>query len=113
MASRTASELTHPDTEDIELLKVLSALSDPVRAGIVAQLVDRPGMNCGGFFPHLTASVLTRHFRVLREAGVIRQEDAGVRRENTLRKDDLDRRFPGLLDLVVREACDGRLPRVP
>jgi DNA-binding transcriptional ArsR family regulator len=48
--------------------------------------------------------VLTRHFRVLREAGVIRQHDVGTRRINTLRKEELDQRFPGLIDLVLKES---------
>ena len=49
--------------------------------------------------------MLTRHFRVLREAGLIRQNiDVGTRRINTLRKEDLDQRFPGLLDLVLKES---------
>ncbi|GAA1656826.1 ArsR/SmtB family transcription factor [Actinoplanes couchii] len=113
MASRTPTPLTHPDIDDIDLLTVLSALADPVRLGIVVKLVGRPGLTCGGFYPDVTASVLTRHFRVLREAGVIRQEDSGVRRENTLRKADLDARFPGLIDIIVKEAADGAIPRLP
>lgn len=107
MASRTTSPLQHPDVEDFELLKVMNALADPVRVGIVVKLVDCPGLSCGGFYPDLTASVLTRHFRVLREAGVIRQQDNGVRRENVLRKEELDQRFPGLIDLLVEEFPHG------
>ncbi|WP_251983391.1 ArsR/SmtB family transcription factor [Streptomyces rapamycinicus] len=57
--------------------------------------------NAGG--TDVAASVLTRHFRVLREAGLIRQHDVGTRRINTLCKEELDRRFPGLLALVLRE----------
>ena len=78
MASRTPSPLVHPDVEDFDLLTVLSALADPVRLGIVVKLIGCPGLSCGGFYPHLTASVLTRHFRVLREAGIIHQRDSGV-----------------------------------
>jgi len=113
MASRTPSPLAHPDVDDFDLLTVLSALSDPVRLGIVVKLIGCPGLSCGGFYPHLTASVLTRHFRVLREAGIIHQQDSGIRRENVLRKDELDQRFPGLIDLIVKEAADGRVPQLP
>jgi len=113
MAARTPTPLEHPDLEDFDLLKVLGALADPVRAGIVAKLAHSPGLSCGGFFPHLTASVLTRHFRILREAGVIHQSDIGIRRENVLRKADMDQRFPGLLDLVLAEALSGALPQLP
>ncbi|MFF7987191.1 ArsR/SmtB family transcription factor [Streptomyces sp. NPDC007901] len=104
MASRTPAPLAHPDLDDVDLRTVLSALSDPLRLEMVVRLINSPGLSCGGFFPHLTASVLTRHFRALREAGIIRQSDSGIRRENVLRKDELDQRFPGLIDLIVKEA---------
>ncbi len=54
---------------------------------------------------------LTRHFRVLREAGLIRQHDVGTRRINTLRKEELDQRFQGLLDLVLKESAGRVTPR--
>jgi DNA-binding transcriptional ArsR family regulator len=68
-----------------------------------------PGLACSVFRQDVTASVLTRHFRVLREAGVIRQHDVGTRRIDTLRKGELDQRFPGLLDLVLKESA-GHVP---
>ena len=46
-------------------------------------------------------STCTHHFRVLREAGVIRQRHEGTSRLNSLRRADLDTRFPGLLDAVL------------
>ncbi|MDO8152638.1 helix-turn-helix transcriptional regulator [Isoptericola sp. b408] len=110
MASRTSSPLVHPDAADFDLFTVMSALSDPTRLGIVIMLSNDPGLNCGGFYRDVTPSVLTRHFRVLREAGVIRQEDVGNQRVNTLRRDELDRRFPGLLDLVIKEGADRAAP---
>jgi DNA-binding transcriptional ArsR family regulator len=113
VASRSSSPLDHPRAEDFNLLSVLSALSDPVRVGIVVMLVDEPGLSCGGFYPHLTPSVLTRHFRVLREAGIIHQQDSGIRRENILRKNELDQRFPGLVDLIVEEAARDKIPSLP
>lgn len=113
MASRTPTPLHHPDTADIDLLTVMNALSDPVRLGMVVKLAGNPGLTCGGFYPDRTASVLTRHFRVLREAGIIRQHDSGVRRENVLRRNELDTRFPGLIDLILTEAATGRIPPPP
>ncbi|BBE24611.1 transcriptional regulator (plasmid) [Arthrobacter sp. MN05-02] len=94
MASRTSSPLAHPEVDTFDLLKIFGALSDPVRLGIIVRLHGEPGLSCGGFYPHLTPSVLTRHFKVLREAGIIHQQDSGARRENLLRKDELDQRFP-------------------
>ncbi|PBC92768.1 DNA-binding transcriptional ArsR family regulator [Streptomyces sp. Ag82_O1-15] len=96
--------LVHPDTDDLDLFKIMSALTDETRLTIVVTLSVSPGLACSGFTQDVTASVLTRHFRVLREAGLIRQHDVGTRRFNTLRKEDLDQRFPGLLDLVLKES---------
>ncbi|MGY0390625.1 ArsR/SmtB family transcription factor [Nocardioides sp. WG-D5] len=104
MASRTSSPLIHPDADDFDLFKIMSALTDETRLTIVVTLAASPGLACGGFNREVTASVLTRHFRVLREAGIIRQHDVGTRRTNTLRKEELDQRFPGLMDLVLKES---------
>ena len=53
----------------------------------------------------MTKSTCTHHFRVLREAGVIRQRVEGTTRLNSLRREDLDSRFPGLLDSVLQAAA--------
>jgi DNA-binding transcriptional ArsR family regulator len=98
---------THPTTdqpaaEDIELGAVLHALSDPVRLKIVTALDTRPGAcPTGSIDVPVSKSTCTHHFRVLREAGVIRQRPEGTARLNTLRRDDLDARFPGLLDAIL------------
>ena len=113
MASRTATPLAHPHVDTFDLLTIFGALADPVRLGIVVKLHGEPGLACGGFYPHLTPSVLTRHFRVLREAGIIHQEDSGARRENVLRKEELDGRFPGLIDLIVSDAASGKIAGLP
>ncbi|WP_037144115.1 ArsR/SmtB family transcription factor [Rhodococcoides fascians] len=112
MASRTSSPLVHPATNDLDLFKIMSALSDETRLTMLVTLAASPGLACSGITQDVTASVLTRHFRVLREAGVIFQHDVGTRRINTLRKDDLERRFPGFLDLVLRESVGRVTPYV-
>src|SRR3954465_8210252 len=85
------------------LEEVLAALSDPVRMRIVRTLAAEPdGRPCGTFDLPVTKSTPSHHFRVLREAGLIEQEHRGRTRHTTLRRDDLERRFPGLLDLVLR-----------
>lgn len=113
MASRTSSPLVHPRVDSFDLLSILNALADPVRLGIVVRLFGEPGLACGGFYPRLTPSVLTRHFKILREAGIIHQQDSGARRENVLRKSELDARFPGLIDLIVAEAALGKIEGLP
>ncbi len=97
----------HPTTEDIELPTVLHALSDPQRLRIVRELsADPQPRQCRAFDVSVSKSTCTHHFRVLREAGVIRQEQIGTSRLNSLRRDDLDERFPGLLDAVLASADD-------
>jgi DNA-binding transcriptional ArsR family regulator len=92
----------HPPTEDIELPAVLHALSDPQRLAIVRLLSeDATPRRCGSFDLDVTKSTLTHHFRVLREAGVIEQRIDGTAKLNSLRRKDLDERFPGLLDAVL------------
>ncbi|WP_433435466.1 ArsR/SmtB family transcription factor [Nonomuraea sp. CA-141351] len=93
--------LVHPGTEELDVLDVLHALADPTRMTIVQTLRAAPERACGTFPVDVAPSTLTHHFRVLREAGIIRQREEGNRRWTTLRMDDLDARFPGLLDAIV------------
>ncbi|MEU1719597.1 helix-turn-helix domain-containing protein [Nonomuraea sp. NPDC005692] len=92
----------HPDLREVTLQRVLEALVDPVRRSIVTQLDAAAGdISCGGFDISVSKSTATHHFRVLREAGLIRQHYAGTSRLNTLRRAEFDQAFPGLLDAVV------------
>jgi hypothetical protein len=107
MASRNSTALTHPDVSEIDLFRLMAATTDPVRLGIVMQLAaSTEDIPCTDFALPVTKSAGTRHFRVLREAGVIHQHDVGVRRMSRLRSDDLETRFPGLLKLVLKEAAN-------
>jgi DNA-binding transcriptional ArsR family regulator len=100
-----AQEIAHPHRDELELTAVLHALSDPVRLAIVAALAGDDGeRTCGSFDVSVTKSTCTHHFRVLREAGLIHQRHQGTARLNTLRRDDLDARFPGLLGTILRAA---------
>jgi DNA-binding transcriptional ArsR family regulator len=95
-------ELHHPDRNELELAAVLHALSDPQRLEIVRKLADSPGpVACGSIELGVAKSTMTHHYRVLREAGVIRQERRATAKLTQLRGEDLDARFPGLLDAVL------------
>jgi DNA-binding transcriptional ArsR family regulator len=97
--------LYHPPLEDLELPKVLHALSDPARLQIVRELdLDPTPRPCGSFDLGVTKSTCTHHFRVLREAGVVTQQLQGTSKLTSLRREDLDARFPGLLDAVLDAA---------
>ncbi|MFD4657723.1 ArsR/SmtB family transcription factor [Kitasatospora sp. NPDC058444] len=93
----------HPSIEEMDLRTVLNALADPLRFGVITALLgeaEGAERTVASFGLPVSKSTLTHHFRVLREAGLIRQVDRGNSRAATLRREDLDRRFPGLLDLV-------------
>jgi DNA-binding transcriptional ArsR family regulator len=94
--------LPHPARDELELSAVLHALSDPQRLHVVRVLAETAApRRCGSFGLSVTKSTATHHFRVLREAGVIEQCEEGTARLNSLRREDLDERFPGLLDAIL------------
>ncbi len=95
--------LHHPGRDAITLDGVLHALADPVRRGVVRKLLASPGLHCAGGCPDLPPSTISFHHRVLREAGLIRSEKQGVAVTNTLRLDDVERRFPGLLAAILAQ----------
>lgn len=93
--------LIHPAPRDISLPGVLYALGDPTRLQIVRCLAETGAVCCNSLSQDLPKSTLTRHFRVLRENGVISQQVRGRQFLNALRRDDLDALFPGLLDAIL------------
>ncbi|MGC4958418.1 ArsR/SmtB family transcription factor [Actinomadura citrea] len=103
--------LAEPAVEDLRLETVFGALSGPLRLAIVRKLLlereefDHP---CGWFGFDRPKSSLTHHFKALREAGVLRQRQYGLERRSEVRVDDLDARFPGLLDLIASSSTEDR-----
>jgi DNA-binding transcriptional ArsR family regulator len=96
------AKLHHPDRDEIELPAVLHALSDPHRLEMVRRLAsDTEPRPCGTFGFDISKSTMTHHFRTLREAGVIEQHKEGTSKLTSLRREDLDVRFPGLLDSIL------------
>ncbi|POX55250.1 ArsR family transcriptional regulator [Streptomyces sp. Ru71] len=96
--------LPEPGVDELRLDTVLGALSDPLRLTIVRKLLlesENFDHSCGWFGFDRPKSSLTHHFKVLREAGLTRQRQYGLERRSQVRVDDLNARFPGLLDLVA------------
>jgi DNA-binding transcriptional ArsR family regulator len=94
--------LQQPTREEMRIEQVLHALGDPVRLMIVQALAAASeGVACGDISVPVTKSTTTHHMRTLREAGVISMRTEGTRRMSTLRRDDLDALYPGLLDGVL------------
>jgi DNA-binding transcriptional ArsR family regulator len=102
MQIEQAPALHHPDANEIRLPAVLHALSDPQRLHIVLELAAAGEPRaCGSIELNVSKSTMTHHFRVLREAGLIRQERVGTTKLTSLRREDIESRFPGLLDAVL------------
>jgi DNA-binding transcriptional ArsR family regulator len=99
--------ITHPAIEDVALSQLLSALSDPVRLGIVRQLAEHGEATCTALDAGRPKSTMSHHFRVLREAGVIATRNEGTTHINELRRDDLERKFPGLLVAILAVGAAG------
>jgi DNA-binding transcriptional ArsR family regulator len=102
--TRTVSELHHPDPAELDLASLLHALSDPMRLEIVRNLAEVDSCSCKAIELPVSKATASHHFKVLRLAGVIAQHDEGTRRISRLRRDELEQRFPGLLESVLRAA---------
>src|SRR5476651_1902804 len=94
--------LPHPARADLDLTRVLFALSDPNRLRIVHALARDGEKMCGAIPLALSKSSCSRHYRVLRESGIIQMRPQGTAYLNSLRRKDLSARFPGLLAAVLR-----------
>lgn len=93
--------LFHPDTADLQLSSVLYALSDPVRLMLVSKLRQAGERACGDIELPIAKSTVSHHTRTLREAGIVRTRIHGTQRILSLREEDLEARFPGLLNSIL------------
>ena len=100
----TTRTLEHPDLGEVELTPVLFALSDPARLELI-RLIAAEGpqtvAQCQVVDPDAPKSTFSHHLKTLREAGLIRNEPSGRQRTISLRRQELNERFPGLLDSVL------------
>jgi DNA-binding transcriptional ArsR family regulator len=99
--------LSHPSIEDVTVETVFHALSDPVRVAIFEQIAGSSAkQTCSDFLVVrdrvVPKSTLSQHFKVLREAGLIRSERHGVEMHNTSRCAEIEKRFPGLIPSIVK-----------
>jgi DNA-binding transcriptional ArsR family regulator len=97
-------QFVHPSRSEISLAGVLGALADPMRLRIVKSLAAQSDcMSCTEAAPcaDMAKSTLSNHFRILREAGLIRTSKQGVQHRNVLREEDINARFPKLLKMIL------------
>ena len=100
-AEPTPRELWYPEREDITIYGVLAALSDPTRLEIVRALAQHEERCPFDFLDITSKQNLTHHFKVLREAGLIKARYEGRKKFVWLRRDLLDEMFPGMLDGIL------------
>ena len=95
----------HLAVEELDGMRILQALADPVRLEIVRQLAgcpERGELPCGGVRVPVTKATASHHFKTLLDAGVIAERREGTRKYLHLRRAELDARFPGMIDSVLR-----------
>ena len=102
-------EIRHPPASELDLATILRTVGDPVRLAIVRMLADDRERRCTAVGDELgtPASTLSYHLRLLREAGVTRTRAEGSERHISLRRDDLERLYPGLLEVLVAKRRSG------
>ncbi len=112
--------IPHPAVEDITVEGILHALSDPTRIAIFSKIASSGcSSNCSSFLnvceKEIPKSTLSQHFKLLRDAGLIRSERIGVEMQNTSRCKEIEKRFPGLIPAIVAalavQSGDGSAPR--
>ncbi|GAA1841780.1 DNA-binding transcriptional regulator, ArsR family [Brevibacterium sandarakinum] len=101
--------LPEPAVDEIRLERIMGVLAEPLRLTIIQKLLlssEDFDQTCGWFGFDRPKSTLTHHFKALREAGVITQRQYGLERRSRVRLEDLNTRFPGLVDLVLDWRAD-------
>ncbi|MBC2593954.1 winged helix-turn-helix transcriptional regulator [Ruficoccus amylovorans] len=96
----------HPDLEEVSLTTAMQALADPARMAILRAVVESESgeIACNEISLQLSKATVSHHFETLREAGLIRTRVAGTKCLSSLRGEEFDERFPGLLELVLNES---------
>lgn len=96
----------HPNAAELSLERIFHALSDPARLDIVRHLARVKEATCGELDGGRPKSSMSHHFRILRDAGLVRTVAAGTVHQNTLRIAELNARFPGLLKAILAQVPD-------
>ena len=107
-------DVVEPAADDMLLPKMLAALADPHRLATVRFLAARGESWCAQVMQEagleMTKSTFSHHLRILREAGLVTKRIQGAKGYAQLRKEDLDSRFPGLMDAIIDAEVPARQP---
>lgn len=103
MATQARERIHHPDVAAFDLATIMRTLGDPVRLEIVRHLANGGEHLCGDLSKALEIPTSTGsyHLKLLREAGLTRTRANGTQRLISLRSDDLESRFPGLVNVLT------------
>jgi DNA-binding transcriptional ArsR family regulator len=93
----------HPPPDQLTLERIFHALSDPIRLEIVQHLARVEMATCGELDGGRPKSSMSHHFRILRDAGLVHTQAEGTNHQNRLRLDELNARFPGLMEAVLAQ----------
>ena len=106
--SPRTERIRHPEVESFDLATIMRALGDPIRIEMVRRVDAEGEILCTELYERLglPSSTGSYHLRQLREAGITRARAIGTKRMTSLRREDLESRFPGLIDVVLRDAPD-------
>jgi DNA-binding transcriptional ArsR family regulator len=97
--------LHYPSLSKIPLSLVFNALSDPIRLEILFTLMNKPEISCGSCKSALSKSTMSHHFKVLTQAGLIKKREHGKVHYLSIRKSEIEKRIPGLLEML--ESANG------
>ncbi|MDG1287983.1 MAG: hypothetical protein P8P30_10565 [Rickettsiales bacterium] len=99
--------LAHPPLKEITLSNILYALGDESRLHIVKNLLEaKEPLTCTqgvSGIKKLPISTRSHCFQVLRQAGVIRSEKKGRECYSEVRVNELEKKFPSLIQTIVRQ----------
>jgi DNA-binding transcriptional ArsR family regulator len=105
MLEGVMDDVVEPAAADFQLPRILAALADQHRLATVRYVARKGESCCADVISEaglaITKSTFSHHLRILREAGILTKRIQGTRGYTQLRKDDLDQRFPGLLDSII------------
>src|SRR5215472_15875192 len=114
MLGGVTDDVIEPAAADFQLPRILAALADPHRLAAVRYVAGRGESWCSQVMEEaalpMSKSTFSHHLRILREAGVVTKRIAGAKGYMSLRKGDLDSRFPGLMDAILDADSPARAP---
>jgi len=98
-------DAAEPSASEFDLPRVLAALADRHRLAVVRLVAVNGESWCSRVMQdaglEMSKSTFSHHLRILREAGIVTKRQQGTKSYVCVRKDDLDSRFPGLIDSIL------------